>query len=401
MSTLTRKEDLLDLLKKPEFLDMLFINSEQEYDEQPKNVKSNFHQYHATEWDEHTSGVDLFYTPRKHNGLGEQWGTWLEVVKLYGNYELPYRVRALEYVPWGSDIDASTVGDYKTLGQALDAAFNIHDHGSIELHVIEEDLDEGRYVKGDSRIEAPETDAEVISEVALAVNQLVSNQAVLQEVKKQALAKERALLNLIHREAWSAPVPLEEAKPIVAQFAKLLEDRKLGGSTDSMLVAASVINTQLFAGNASLISYHCSPLKDMFDQHGAVFAIVERSERDYVYLSTECGVQEGFQNARSAATALLEKQYEQEKVDPGRYWLHDELWEIDFTDLLIEEEKNVVIDTPDEFNPHPHDEYLILEAMREAVTPYREALKEKIGPVIREREGKANLKSVEETSLSL
>jgi len=389
MSTLNRKEDLLDLLAKPEFIQILSINSEQEYEEMDRSVSSEFYEYVANEWDEHSSGVDLFTTPTDHKGLGDPWGTWLEVVKLYGNYEQPYRVRALEYVPWGSDVDDSIVGDYKTLGQALDAAFNIHEHGNIELNVINEDEERGCYVRGDSKIDVPEHEEEVISDVAVAVNQLVANLAQLEEARKQAWARERDMLNLIHSEAWKAPLSLEDAKPVLAEFSKLLQDRKLGGCTESMLVTASVINDHLFAGKGALISYHSHALKHQYDNHGAAFAVLEAQEGKYTYVSAECGVHEGFDEALKAVSQMLEKQYENELVDPKRYWLDGELWEIDFADLEASKEERVLIEQPDEFNPYPEKEYLIQQALRDAVKPYRDALKERIGPVIREREARA------------
>ncbi|RMV26607.1 hypothetical protein ALP12_200338 [Pseudomonas savastanoi pv. phaseolicola] len=75
MSELSRKEDLLELLKKPDFIELLFINSEQEFGEQSQAFQSSHDEYYATDWDEHTSGVDLFTTPRKSIGAGDPWGT--------------------------------------------------------------------------------------------------------------------------------------------------------------------------------------------------------------------------------------------------------------------------------------------------------------------------------------
>lgn len=391
MSKLNRKEDLIDLFKQPDFVDLLFINSEQEFDEKPQSFRSEHYQYHETELDEHTSGVDLFTTPRKSIAGGDPWATWLEVVKLYGDHECPFRVRALEYAPWGQDVESSNVGDYKTLGQAMDAALNIHEHGSVEINVIEVNEELGRYVKSDPRIRAPEHEGDFISDLAQAVNQLVVNHTALQGAKKLAEAREREVLKIIHREAWKAKVPLEDARPIIAHFSKLVAERKLGGSTEMMRFAASVISNELFAGEAKLIAYTSDALNHLYDQSGAVFAVVDNGDGKYTYLSAECGIQEGFEDARACTAALLEKQYEKERVEPGMYWLDGELWEIDFKDLSVCEEKLAVIQEPDEFDPYQPDDYLIHLAMREAVTPYREELKKKMEPMIRAREAKVEL----------
>ncbi|WP_054068208.1 hypothetical protein [Pseudomonas amygdali] len=397
MSELSRKEDLLELLKKPDFIELLFINSEQEFGEQSQAFQSSHDEYYATDWDEHTSGVDLFTTPRKSIGAGDPWGTWLEVVKLYGNYECQYRVRALEYAPWGQDVESSTVGDYKTLGQAMDVALGIHEHGSVEINVIEEDLDRGCYVRGDSRIEGPEDDeAQSLSDVALAVNKLVINHAALQDAKREAVAREREILRIIDKEACAMPVSLEDAKPILAQFRQLLEARKLTGSTDIMHAAASVINDELFGGKAKLISFKCDFMMNHHDphgDHGAVFAVLEREEGGYTYVSAGCGIQEGFECAMAASTAHLVALYGKHEVEPGMYWLDDELWEFDFKALSANEEESVPISEPDDMGSYdPTSSYDVHRAMLEAVTPYREALKEKIGPMIREREAKVRVK---------
>lgn len=393
MSELSRKEDLLELFKKPDFVELLFINSEQEFGEKSQAFQSEHDEHYATDCDEHTSGVDLFTTPRKSIAGGDPWGTWLEVVKLYGDYECPYRVRALEYAPWGQDVESSTVGDYQTLGQAMDIAMGVHEHGSIEINVIEEDLEQGRYVRGDSRIEGPEEDeAPALSDVALAVNQLVVNHAALHSAKQEAVARERAILKIIDKEACAMPVSLEEAKPILAQFRKLLEERKLTGSTDIMHAAASVINDELFGGKAKLISFQCDFMRNHYDphgDHGAVFAVLEKEEGGYTYVSADCGIQEGFEGAMAASTAHLVARYGKHEVEPGMYWLDDELWEFDFKALSANEEESVEISEPDDMDTFdPASSYAVHRAMLEAVGPYREALKEKIGVEIRARESK-------------
>lgn len=397
MSEISRKEDLLDLFNNPDFVDLLFIDSEQEFDDKPQAFGSSYDQYYAREWDEHASGVDLFATPRKSIGGGEPWGTWLEVIKLYDDHEFPYRVRALEYAPWGQDVESSTVGDYKTLGQALDMAMGIHERGRVEINVIEEDLERGRYVRGSSRIEGPEDDEDqVISNVGLAVNQLVINHAALHQAKLESEAREREILKIIEREVCTQPVTLEDAKPILAQFRKLLEERKLTGSTQIMHAAASVINDELFGGKAKLISFQCDFMMNHYDpygDYGAVFAVLGKEEGGYTYVSADCGIQEGFECAMAASTAHLEARYGKHEVEPGMYWLNDELWEFDFKALNVHEEQSVQINEPDDLGIcDPTSSYEVHRAMLEAVKPYREALKEKIGPMIREREAKARVK---------
>lgn len=405
MSELSRKEDLLDLFKSPDFVELLFINSEMEFGEKSQAFQSAHDEYYATDWDEHTSGVDLFTTPRKSIGAGDPWGTWLEVVKLYGNYECPYRVRALEYAPWGQDVESSTVGDYQTLGQAMDVALGIHEHGSIEINVIEEDLEQGRYVRGDSRIEGPEEDgAPALSDVALAVNQLVTKHAALHLANQEAVARDCEIRKIIDREACTLPVALEDAKPILARFRKLLEERKLTGSTQSMHAAASVINDELFGGMAKLISFKCDFMMNHYDpygDYGAVFAVLKQEERGYTYVSADCGIQEGFDCAMAASTAHLVARYGKHEVEPGMYWLDGELWEFDFKALSANEEGSVEIRELDDWDPvDPAQAFEVHRAMLEAVRPYREALKEKIGSMIREREEKSRLLSLAGMSIS-
>lgn len=152
MSQIKTKNDILALLDLPVFEKLIGMQT-------PKQLSSiapidliGFSEY--SENSDDIEGIILFNLPSKNHGATS---TTVQVARLFGTTEKPFRVFGTEWAPWGTDMDPSlTFGDFVTLGEALDSAFHIHEKGHFEINTLEENEATGRYAKGQAVSELPE-----------------------------------------------------------------------------------------------------------------------------------------------------------------------------------------------------------------------------------------------------
>lgn len=349
MTTLHNKSDILDLIKTPVFHELLEIDSQETFLERESAFPGQQYEYYAGKWDEESSGVTLFTTPKRSNNCGEQYGTWLKVAKLYGNPELPFRVQAAEYVPWGIDIDLENIGDYRTLGEALDAAFLAHEHGNIELNVVVENEELGCYVQRDSEISVPSADSQ--SSEAYAVNTSVERIAAHQ--KQEAAAR---------KTRFQAPVSVDDAAKLMVQIKAQMKRFKVEDTTNVRLHLAAAFNTYLFAGQAQLIKVVNNDLtyQDV-ELDGTTLLSVKRGNSP-VFLDLN-----GVYGSIDEANASIAKEFTEiyEPVITERHgkqarsvcWFHEEPCEVymdknTFSPLIKEPE----LQKDDPLNPYPEAE---------------------------------------------
>lgn len=156
MSYVKDKSEIAALLDSPVFTRLLGIQSREQFFELGKD-EVGLGQYFANPWDEEneTAGVKL-----ARIGKSGFYGTSVYVAKLYGEHEAPFRVVYSEVVPWGTEMDPELqIGDFKTLGEALDMMIETHEKGNVQLNVIQENESTGLYEKGDSSIQVPNAPA--------------------------------------------------------------------------------------------------------------------------------------------------------------------------------------------------------------------------------------------------
>lgn len=158
MTTISNKSELVKHLEDPIFAALLAANSEADLskiDISPEDCV----EYQANpldEDDESVDGVYLFSTPLKSNGSGVNYGTTVRVIKIFGESDYPFRLEASEDVPWGNGMELDELlGDFRTLEEAVDLAFHIHEKGTIQLNTLLENEESGGYSNGPSKIDIP------------------------------------------------------------------------------------------------------------------------------------------------------------------------------------------------------------------------------------------------------
>ncbi|MFK4131913.1 hypothetical protein ACI2KR_06415 [Pseudomonas luteola] len=150
------KDDIKALLEDPQFVEILGIETRDELMASSSFVTKPVEEHFARPWDEKGSGICILQFPKRSNGNANNYGNTVYIAKLF-NDEHPFHVMGSEYVPWGNDMDCDIeIGSYKTLGEALDMAHLVHTKGSFQINTFEEDLDQGRYVKGSPSVNMPD-----------------------------------------------------------------------------------------------------------------------------------------------------------------------------------------------------------------------------------------------------
>lgn len=154
MSFVKDKSEIAALLDSPVFTKLLGIQSREQYVTLSQAAAGDLGQYFENPWDDEkdTAGVILTST-----GRAGEYGHSIYVAKLYGEHELPFRVVFSEIVPWGNEMDPDfIIGNFKTLGEALDMMIATHEKGDVQLNVIAENEATGLYVKGDASVSVPD-----------------------------------------------------------------------------------------------------------------------------------------------------------------------------------------------------------------------------------------------------
>lgn len=153
MSYVQDKGEIAALLDSPVFTRLLGIQSREQFLSLTKDESGQLGQYFENPWDDEnmTAGVKLVST-----GNSSFYGQTVYVAKLYGENEAPFRVVYSEVVAWGTEMDPELkVGDFKTLGEALDMMIETHQKGNVQLNVIQENEATGLYEKGQASIQVP------------------------------------------------------------------------------------------------------------------------------------------------------------------------------------------------------------------------------------------------------
>ncbi|MBI6885781.1 hypothetical protein [Pseudomonas putida] len=203
MLYVSNKGEVASLLDSQLFVKLLGIQSREQFESLTPDEAENG-QYFENMWDEadQTRGVVLVSTDR-----GAFYGSKVFVAKLYGEPELPYRVVYSEVVPWGTEMDPDlVVGDFKTLGEALDMLIETHQKAKVSLNRIVENEAIGLYVKGMPEASLPDAPAPTKSDKA---RHALFDQAVQASVEEWAKVPEPELAE----EGLEAPVvrrPVDE-----------------------------------------------------------------------------------------------------------------------------------------------------------------------------------------------
>ena len=361
MTTLHNKSDILDLIKNTEFQELLEIESREDFLEKDSAYQGGLDLYECYgnkyDEDEEGVGVKLFRTPKRGNNCGERYGTWLTVSKLYDSPELPFRVQAAEYVPWGIDIDLEDIGDYRTLGEALDAAFLAHEKGDIQLNVIGLNEDLGRYVKGDSKISVPTADSQ--SSEAQTVN--VSIELIAHRQKQEANAKAIR---------YQAPVNFDHLPKLLAQIKAQMKSERVEDTTNVRMHLAAAIKEHIFSGDGQLINVVNGYLSHhVVEFDGTTLVSVTRG-KDTVLLDAN-----GVYGSRDEANASITKEFTEiykREIHESMRGFDEEPWEVYMDDNTF----SPVIVAPtleeaDPENPYRSGEEAVNQIVQDVIYNYK------------------------------
>jgi hypothetical protein len=361
MTTLHNKSEILDLIKNTEFQALLEIESREDFLEKDSAYQGGLELYECYgnkyDEDEEGVGVKLFSTPKRGNNCGERYGTWLTVSKLYDSPELPFRVQAAEYVPWGVDIDLADIGDYRTLGEALDAAFLAHEKGDIQLNVIGLNEDLGRYVKGDSKISVPTADSQ--SREAQTVN--VSIELIAHRQKQDANAK--AL-------RYQAPVNFDHLPNLLAKIKAQMKSERVDDTTNVRMHLAAAIKEHIFSGDGQLINVVNGYLSHYLVEFDGTTLVGVTRGKDTVLLDAN-----GVYGSRDEANASITKEFTEiykREIPERMRGFDEEPWEVYMDDNTF----SPVIVAPtleeaDPDNPYRSGEEAVNQIVQDVIYNYK------------------------------
>ena len=352
MPTLNSKNEIFKLIKTPGFQTAISLNTREEYIEQSSNFPAGLSEYFADKWneDEEGQGVKLFSTPKRGNNCGGDYGTWLTVSKLYGNPDMPFRVEAAEYVPWGVDFDFTDVGDFKTLGEALDVAFTIHEVGRIELNVIGEDEVTGRYIKGESIITGASASGSALSQQAQRANQIV-----------QGIADRRQAYESARKLRYAEPAGIADMPNLLSQIQAKMKANNVEYEQNVRLHLAAAFKAHLFSGSGELIEVVNNDLKySPVEIYGTTLLLVKQGD-EVAYIDGN-GVYGSLEEANESVAKELTALYEPQLTaipggKPHSYsvsWYDEEpsvLRLDENTFLPVTEEPELMSEDP--MNPYP------------------------------------------------
>ena len=140
MRTISNKSEIQDLLEIESFRKVLQIENPLEMLDARRNTRDFYDDYLIKEDSEHgADGVVLFNTPQISNE--NDLSSYLQVIKLYGNSDLPFRVIGVTIWDEHEGISTPILSDVRTLSEALDYAFAGHaldtfDHAEIQSHLV-------------------------------------------------------------------------------------------------------------------------------------------------------------------------------------------------------------------------------------------------------------------------
>lgn len=273
MPSINNRSEIPSLLENPDFTRFLGIQSREQFQEIPSKDVGSVHEYVRNPWDEHheTAGVRLVsFTGPKRNGI---YGRSVYVARLYGNSSEPFRVAGSETVPWGNDMDQDMIfEDFASLGQALDFACMIHEKGSFEINVIQENEEAGVYEKGAATSSVPEQPAYTNADLA---RHHQFDQAVEASVAH-----------------WSTVVPAFVREEFVGfhEIPEIMERAiKLGiNEFGTQAQTAWAMNVSILGGDGGLVGAHNNDLSPWGIFEGEFFMALEIGDPNLnVYFDTE------------------------------------------------------------------------------------------------------------------
>lgn len=389
MITLENKSELQLLIHNPGFQALLEIDSAEVFLQRALSHPNQQFEYHANKWDEEGAGVKLFQTPMRGNNCGAAYGTWLNVAKLYGQPELPFRVQAAEYVPWGVEVDLENIGDFKTLGEALDCAFAVHERGSIELDVRGFDA-EGHYGQGEPRIDLATPDN--LSDEAQAVNSMLESLAARRQ-ERLALEREQAKAR---QQRYDFSVDLNHVPALLGIIKERLKSADVWETSSTLIELAASINRHMFAGQGHLLTCYNNDLRrHRVEPDGTTFVAIEVGQ-DLRYYNAE-GVFDTWEKAEASLVKQLTEIYKPQFQDLGDggpklsfclleiYGLDGELHEVYLDDNTLEPATDVPA-LPDihERDPQAPDEVIASSIVMAVVHDYKVAREKRLQQALRD-----------------
>jgi len=370
MPTLSSKNEIFKLIRTPEFQTAMSLTTREEYLEQSPKFPNELFEYFTNKWseDEEGQGVKLFSTPKRGNNCGENYGTWLTVSKLYDNPELPFRVEAAEYVPWGVDVDFADVGDFKTLGEALDVAFTIHEVGRIELNVIREDEVTGRYIKDESIIAGASASGSALSQQAQRVNQTV-----------QGMADRRQAYEAARKLRYASPACIADMPNLLSQIQAKMKANNVEDEQNIRLHLAAAIKTYLFSGSGELIEVVNNYLKySPVEIYGTTLLLVKHGD-EVAYIDGN-GVYGSLEEANESVAKELTALYEPQltAIPGGKPHSYSVSWYDEKPSVLRLDENTFlpVTEDPelmseDPMNPYPSGEEEVNRIVNDVAHAYK------------------------------
>lgn len=378
MTTLNTRAEMLTLIQNREFQALLDIHSLAAFEARQEEGDASLSGYYAGKWDEESSGVTLFSTPMRGKNSGSAYGTWLTVARYFGDDQLPFCVQAAEYSPIGVGTDLEGVGRFKTLGEALDCAFNVHEHGRIELETRGFDTT-GRYVKGPAVIDNP--DMPSLSPEALAVNFAMEDIAARRE---ERLARQQEQSRL-RETRYKAPVSLLDAPRLLEVIKTRLDSNsEFFDSTSSHIQVADSINRHFFNGEGYLLGCHNDDLRTLALEWDATTFVAMEVGADLIYLNHQ-GVFKSWEQGEQAFTSSLVAEYKPDiaKQDDGSTrsfcWITEWPFEGEYHEIYLDKHSSspikVISELPeyDPLDPSPVLEVVIDQVIAGVVHEHKVA----------------------------
>lgn len=326
MTTLESKSDIIALINNPVFQDLLDISSADDFVSRRYEWPNSQYEYFADPDSDVSSGVQLFSTPSRGNNCGEGYGTWLNVVKLYGNPELAYRVLGTDHTPDGNDHNETMiVGDVRTLTEALDLAFKADELKSFYGYELEDAL-AGAQSPADQGIS----------------NQIAQSVAQLEKAKAAEVLKEHAR----GRRYWAGIDP--------ADFQTIMGNAKSNGlklSDHPNVEYAFALNSYLLNGKGEIFGCYNDSAREALGVHvGLAVVGIADTKGAYTYFDQD-GVPKTEDQIKNTAIEFMKNEFFPKEVGTTfKFSDHDWEYDVNLADNSFEKMEDQIL-----------NDYLIME----------------------------------------
>ncbi|MBI6882709.1 hypothetical protein [Pseudomonas putida] len=247
MRTLQSKDEVISLLNSQSLQSILRLDTFSEISAATRNSGEYYEQYSETgEFDDEPTGIVIFNTPQVTDENNSS--SYLQVIKLYGENDLPFRVVGVSIWDEHEGISTPTLKDVRSLADALDYAFAAHELDTFEHDEIQQHLN--RTASAPGSVTYPE----------------------LQKHEEQVQAARSAQKAL--EERLSAPV----ARRDIARVMSIAKADGLIADEMPSFDLARQMNQAFFAGKGEIhVLYTAIPDED--GSHGEL-AVVEAADKD-------------------------------------------------------------------------------------------------------------------------